>query len=151
MAQRVTIQLVDDLDGGPATQMVTFALDGVTYEIDLSESNAGRLRGAFAAFIAAARRAGGTSTQGAGHRRPSRATTAARREELQAIREWARANGHPVSDRGRIPADIVDAYHNRHHVTEQPAAQEDAPAAPVPTVPTVAFSSEGNISAPVHA
>ncbi|GGM83637.1 Lsr2 family protein [Longimycelium tulufanense] len=149
MAQKVTVQLIDDLDGGTAAETVTFALDGVTYEIDLSETNAGILREALAEFVAAARRAGGTAN-GTGRRRPSSTITPpARREELQAIREWARAHGHTVSDRGRISAEIMNAYRNRDQAAAQPVnAHQDTSAA---QVPTVAFSSHGNIAAPVHA
>ncbi|GGM48140.1 Lsr2 family protein [Longimycelium tulufanense] len=149
MAQKVTVQLIDDMDGGTAAETITFALDGVTYEIDLSEANAGKLRDAFATFVGAARRAG-TASSGIGRRRPAPTTTApARREKLQAIREWARANGHTVSDRGRISAEIMNAYRNHNQVTAPPAnAHADTPSA---QVPTMAFSSEGNISAPVHA
>lgn len=102
MAQRVQIILEDDIDGGPADETVTFGLDGVTYEIDLSEKNASALRDALATYTGHARRAGGRRSAG---RKP-----AATRSSTSEVREWARANGHDVSDRGRISADIMAAY-----------------------------------------
>ena len=99
MAQRVQVLLVDDLDGGDANETVSFALDGVTYEIDLSESNAARFRDDLASWIGHARRSGGRRATG-GTRRAAPGSTRTR-SDLGAIREWARANGHQVSDRGR--------------------------------------------------
>lgn len=115
MAQMVETRLVDDLDGSEAVETVRFGLEGRQYEIDLSETNAGRLRESLAAFVASARRAGGTAS------RPARSATAsaprrsssADREHGAAVREWARANGFEVSDRGRIAADILKAYEQR--------------------------------------
>lgn len=101
-------RLVDDLDGSTADETVTFALDGMQYEIDLTEKNAAKLRKAFEGFVASARRSGS-----AARRRPS-GPAAARpvrdRERTAAIREWARANGHEISDRGRIPSTVIAAY-----------------------------------------
>lgn len=104
MAQRVEVVLIDDLDGGKATETVTFALDGVSYEIDLSDKNAKKLRDDLSAWTGHARRSGNTR---AGARRRSGGT---KRSDLGAVREWARANGHQVSDRGRISADVQAAY-----------------------------------------
>ncbi|GGM44709.1 Lsr2 family protein [Longimycelium tulufanense] len=116
MAQKVTVQLVDDIDGTEASESVEFALDGVTYQIDLSEKNAAKLRDALGDFIDSARRAGGRAKRGRGTGRPGRPArpAAADREQNQAIREWARKRGMKVSDRGRIPADVLDAYHNEN-------------------------------------
>ncbi|MBB5153947.1 histone-like nucleoid-structuring protein Lsr2 [Saccharopolyspora phatthalungensis] len=114
MAQKVTVTLVDDLDGGQADETVEFGLDGVSYQIDLSADNAGELRDALANYVSSARRAGGRKKPGP---RPGAAarsgggSTSADREQNQAIREWARKRGLKVSDRGRIPADIVEQYH----------------------------------------
>jgi hypothetical protein len=108
MAQRVQVLLVDDLDGGDASETVSFALDGVTYEIDLSESNAAKFRDDFASWIGHARRSGGRRATG-GTRRAAPGSTRTR-SDLGAIREWARANGHQVSDRGRISAEVQEAY-----------------------------------------
>lgn len=109
MAQRVTVEMVDDLDGTTSETIdtVTFSLDGVNYEIDLHTDNAERLRAGLAEFVTVAHRLGGRAKQGTA-RRP--AATAETREHNQAVRDWARTNGWPMSDRGRIPADVVAAY-----------------------------------------
>lgn len=107
MAKKVTVTLVDDFDGaGAADETVEFGLDGVTYEIDLSAKNAAKLRGDLKQWVAAGRRVGG-------RRRPSSARGRGTIDRVQsaAIREWARRNGHNVSTRGRIPADIIEAFH----------------------------------------
>ena len=111
MAQRVNIVLEDDLDGSPADETVTFALDGVTYEIDLSESNATKLRDALAPYVGHGRRAGGRRAA-SGRSAGSRA--AGGRRDLADVREWARKNGHQVSDRGRISAEVQAAYDKAH-------------------------------------
>ena len=106
MAQRVQVVLVDDIDGGNATETVSFALDGVAYEIDLSDKNAGKLRDALATWVGHARRAGGRS----GGRARARVRTAGAASDLTAMREWGRKNGFKVSDRGRISAELQAAY-----------------------------------------
>jgi len=110
MVQKHIVQLEDDIDGGAANETVTFGLDGVSYEIDLSAKNAGKLRDALALYVAHGRRAArpGVRMTPAGRRtgRPARAD----REQTQAIREWARKNGHKVGDKGRIPGHILEAY-----------------------------------------
>lgn len=114
MAQKVTVTLVDDLDGGQADETVEFSLDGVAYQIDLSNDNAAELRDALANFVSSARRAGGRKKPGprpGGGARSTGGSTSADREQNQAIREWARKRGLKVSDRGRIPADVVEQYH----------------------------------------
>ena len=114
MAQKVTVSLVDDLDGGQADETVEFALDGVSYQIDLSNDNAHDLREALHNFTSSARRAGGRKKPGPRAGAPKGATASASssdREQNQAIREWARKRGLKVSDRGRIPSDIVEQYH----------------------------------------
>jgi Lsr2 len=111
VAQKVTVSLIDDLSGDDADVTVEFGLDGKNFEIDLSNSNADKLRGVFAEYVTAARRSGG-------QRRSESATTAKRasvdREQNQAIRDWARKRGMKISERGRIPADLLDAYHNEN-------------------------------------
>jgi len=107
MAQRVKIILEDDLDGSPAEETVTFGLDGVTYEIDLSTDNAAKLRDELAPWVGHARRSGGRKTSGAGR---GSSSSAAKRTDLAAVRDWARKNGYEVSDRGRISAEIQAAY-----------------------------------------
>jgi hypothetical protein len=114
MAQKVTVTLVDDLDGSTAEETVEFGLDGVSYTIDLSSGNAGKLRDALADFVGSARRAGGRKRVGPGRPVGVKARPAsADREQNQAIREWARKQGMKVSDRGRIPAEVLDAYHQQ--------------------------------------
>lgn len=109
MAKKVTVTLVDDFDGsGAADETVEFGLDGVTYEIDLSTKNATKLRGDLKQWVAAGRRVGGRRRGRSGS---GRGRGAIDREQSAAIREWARRNGHNVSTRGRIPADVIDAYH----------------------------------------
>ena len=107
MVQKVEVLLVDDLDGGRAEETVTFALDGSTYEIDLSVKNAGKLRDGFATYVNAARKVGRVG----GKRGRTGNTATADREQNQAIRDWAKKKGLKVSERGRIPADIVEQYH----------------------------------------
>lgn len=117
MAKKVTVTLVDDFDGsGAADETVEFGLDGVTYEIDLSTKNATKLRGDLKQWVAAGRRVGGRRRGRSGS---GRGRGAIDREQSAAIREWARRNGHNVSTRGRIPADVIDAYHaaTRHLAT----------------------------------
>ncbi|WP_454296230.1 histone-like nucleoid-structuring protein Lsr2 [Salana multivorans] len=104
MVQKVSYVLIDDIDGGEAAESVTFGLDGVTYEIDLSADNAAKLREALAGWIGAARRSGGRRSTAAAKPRGRSGSDAA------AIRVWAAANGHTVSPRGRIPAEIRAAY-----------------------------------------
>ncbi|WP_370945140.1 Lsr2 family protein [Amycolatopsis sp. cg5] len=115
MAQKVLVSLVDDLDGTEAEETVEFGLDGVSYQIDLSGENAEELRDALAQYVEHARRAGGRKRAAI---RPT-AKAVARpatvdREQNQAIRSWARKNGFQVSDRGRIPSEVVEAYHKKN-------------------------------------
>lgn len=108
MAQKVQVILIDDIDGGNADETVSFSLDGVAYEIDLSTENAAKLREALSTWVGHARRVGGR--RAAGRRAGSRGAGGG---ESAAIREWARANGYTVNDRGRIPANIKAAYDAR--------------------------------------
>jgi nucleoid-associated protein Lsr2 len=109
MAKKVTVTLVDDFDGaGAADETVEFGLDGVTYEIDLSSKNAAKLRGDLKQWVEAGRRVGGRRRGRSGS---GRGRGAMDREQSAAIRDWARRNGHNVSTRGRIPADVIDAFH----------------------------------------
>ena len=107
MAQKVHITLEDDLDGGDATETVSFGLDGRSYEIDLNDKNAKALRDALSKYVAAARRSGGRS--GGGAKRRTQVGTSARE-----IRDWARSNGHKVPDRGRIPSEVREAFEAAH-------------------------------------
>lgn len=101
VAQQVNIVLVDDLDGAEAHETVTFGLDGSAYEIDLSDKNAKKLRDALSLYTASARRSG---------RRQVRSTSGRSSVDTAAIRAWAKSKGYEVSDRGRISADILEAY-----------------------------------------
>lgn len=103
MAQRVQILLEDDLDGGKADETVTFGLDGSTYEVDLSSSNAKKLREALAPFVGVGRKVTGRGRRGGGRGRRSASSASD-------IRAWARDNGYEVSDRGRVPAEVRAAY-----------------------------------------
>jgi hypothetical protein len=105
VAARTIVHLIDDVDGGRADETVTFSLDGVDYTIDLSHSNAEGLRKAFGPFIPPARRTGGKAG-----RAKAAAAALGDRTQNQAIREWARRNGHQVSERGRISAELIDLY-----------------------------------------
>ncbi|MET9958933.1 Lsr2 family protein [Streptomyces sp. NPDC006326] len=109
MAQKVQVLLVDDLDGGEADETVTFALDGKTYEIDLTTANAEKLRGALEQFIKSGRRTGGRAAAG---RTKGRAAAPSGNPDTAEIRAWAKAQGMNVNDRGRVPQDIRDAYEN---------------------------------------
>jgi nucleoid-associated protein Lsr2 len=110
MAKKVTVTLVDDFDGeGSADETVEFSLDGVSYEIDLSSKNAQKLRNELKPWLEAGRRVGGRRRGRSAP--PGRARASIDREQSAAIREWARRNGHKVSTRGRIPAEIIDAFH----------------------------------------
>lgn len=111
MAQRVNIVLVDDIDGSDATQTVAFGLDGASYEIDLSDGNASALREALAPYLGHARKVG---RGGGGGKRNGRSTAAAGGTSAKEIREWARENGHTVPERGRIPAEVREAYEAAH-------------------------------------
>ncbi len=106
MAQKVQVILVDDVDGGEAEETVSFALDGVSYEIDVSAENAEALREAIAPWIGHARRMGGRASS----RRGAKARNGSARASLADVRSWARENGFQVSDRGRVSAEVMEAY-----------------------------------------
>jgi hypothetical protein len=103
MAQRVSVELEDDLDGGPADETLRFGIGGTEYEIDLSKKNASKFRRQIAPYIEHARKAGRGQ-----RRRPAR--TASSRERSGDIRAWAKDHGIAVSERGRIPASVVQQY-----------------------------------------
>lgn len=114
MAKKVTITLVDDLDGkATADESVEFSIDGITYEIDLSSKNSEKLRNQLSVWVEHARRVNGRrrsrpgsgSGSGSGRKRPS-----IDRTQSAAIRDWASKNGHSVSSRGRIPSEVIDAF-----------------------------------------
>jgi hypothetical protein len=109
MAQKVQVLLVDDIDGGTADETVSFSLDGVSYEIDLSKKNAAKFRDQLAGYVGTARKVGGRSSGRGGARR-----RAGGDNRTAQIREWARKNGHKVNERGRISATVVEAYNKAH-------------------------------------
>jgi len=102
MAKKISIELVDDLDGSLATETIKFGLDNTHYDVDLSDKNAARLRNTLASFVAAGRRTGG--------RQVARSTTKKTPGSTTGVRAWAAVNGHKVSSRGRIPAAVQEAY-----------------------------------------
>ena len=117
MAQKVLVQFVDDLDGVPGDDVstVSFALDGVSYEIDLRAENADRLRESLADYVESARRVGGRVKRGAAPASaPARPADTRSKEQTKAIREWAKKNGYELADRGRIPANVIDAFEEAH-------------------------------------
>ncbi|WP_165987078.1 Lsr2 family protein [Streptomyces sp. YIM 98790] len=108
MAQKVQVLLLDDLEGGEADETVTFGLDGKNYEIDLNAENAEQLRAALEPYLKAGRRSTGRSQRGA---RPGRTSAAGGgTADTAKIRAWAKENGYAVNDRGRVPAEIREAY-----------------------------------------
>ena len=129
MAQQVNVSFVDDLDGSEADGTVVFGVDGKQYEIDLSVSNAAKLRELFSPFVGAGRKITGGS-------RAPRMTSVSRtnREDAKAIREWAGAQGIAVSARGRISSEVLEAYKARD---EKPVAVEPVVVEPVAEVAAV--------------
>jgi hypothetical protein len=113
MAQRVQVQLVDDLNGEEAQETVRFGLDGIDYEIDLTTDNAETLRTALAEYVGKARKAK-TGRKGQGGQQASTSTSRNKREDTQQIRRWAQDNGYNPSSRGRITQSIIDAYNEAH-------------------------------------
>lgn len=109
MVQKVQVVLVDDIDGGVAEETVTFGLDGVSYEIDLSAEHAAELRDALAPWVGNARKAPSRPTAVRQSARRSRGSS-----NTAEVREWAKANGHAVSDRGRISTEVMEAYNKAH-------------------------------------
>jgi hypothetical protein len=111
VAKQIIHKLVDDLDGGDADETVKFALDGVQYEIDLSKKNASKLRDLFTPYTSAGTRIGRGGLVVGGRAARGRGGAAADREQNRAIRAWAKKGGKDISDRGRIPQEIVEEYH----------------------------------------
>lgn len=108
MAKRVQVLLYDDIDKDVAAdETVSFSLDGVNYEIDLTAQHAAQLRDALAVYVANAERVGGRKSAG-------RSARSGKRSDLDSVRSWARDQGMTVKDRGRIPAEILAAYDKAH-------------------------------------
>ena len=108
MAQKVNIVLIDDIDGSDAVETIAFGLDGTSYEIDLNKKNAASLRDALASYVGNARKVSGSRRGG------RRTTAAALGPSAREVRDWARSNGFKVPDRGRIPADVREAFDKKH-------------------------------------
>lgn len=107
MAQQFQVQYIDDLDGsdlGSVANTISFAFDGKEYSIDLSDENAAQFREVMAPYVESGHRVSGTKAK------PTRKVAGRSSGDTKAIRDWARDNGFTVSDRGRIPANIMDAY-----------------------------------------
>ena len=109
MAEQIIKRLIDDIDGGDAAETVQFSIDGVSYEIDLSSENAGKVRASLAPFVEQARK---VKANAAGRR--SNGHSASNRERSTDIRAWAKASGLKVNERGRIPATVVEEYERAH-------------------------------------
>jgi hypothetical protein len=105
VAQKVNIVLIDDIDGSDAVETVSFGLDGTSYEIDLNKKNAAALRDALAGYVGNARK-----VTGGGRRGGRRSTAANLGPSAREVRDWARSNGFKVPDRGRIPAEVREAF-----------------------------------------
>ncbi|MHA7219235.1 histone-like nucleoid-structuring protein Lsr2 [Arthrobacter sp. MDT1-48-3] len=120
MAQRVQVDLIDDLNGEEAHETVRFGIDGTDYEIDLTTENAEKLRLTLSEYVDKGRKAktgrrgqAAQSGQG-GQSSSSTSTSRSKREETQKIRQWAQDNRHNPSSRGRITQSIIDAYNQAH-------------------------------------
>ncbi|HET9142433.1 Lsr2 family protein [Actinophytocola sp.] len=108
MAQQTVVELIDDLDGGEADETVAFALDGVEFTIDLSADNANRLRDTLAEYVGHARRTDARRARAASLSRSNG------KPDTQAVREWARSQGEPVAQRGRISHDLLIRFQAAH-------------------------------------
>jgi hypothetical protein len=108
MAQKVHILLVDDLDGSDAEETLTFGLDNATYEIDLNAANAAKMRDALSSYVGHARKVTSRRATRKAAAAPTGGPTPA------AIREWGRANGFDLPDRGRVSAEVRQAYAAAH-------------------------------------
>lgn len=109
MAQKVHIVLEDDIDGGEAAETIVFGLDGTSYEIDLNSKNAAALRDALAPYIGHGRKQSGAGRRG---RRSGSATSG--KHSAREVRDWGRANGFTVTERGRVARDLQEAFDAAH-------------------------------------
>jgi nucleoid-associated protein Lsr2 len=104
MAQQIQTLFIDDIDGGPAEGTVRFGLDGTDYEIDLSATHSEELHKVLAGYVTHARKAAGTVRRGSRGRRPADPL------DTRKVREWARAEGIDIKERGRVPAEVIEKY-----------------------------------------
>lgn len=118
MARRIVHQLVDDIDGTLLEvgegETVLFSVDGVAYEIDLTDENAAALRGALDRYIKAARTVSSARATSAASSSSGRKRRRSGQQDYSDVREWAKKNGYQVSDRGRVPASVLEAYEAAH-------------------------------------
>lgn len=114
MATQTHVTLIDDIDGSSAVETVAFGLDGADYEIDLNEKNAKKLRDALAVYAANARQVGGRRNRSRQTRAAKPVRSGSNKEQLAAIRDWARSQGYEVSDRGRLSAAVMQAFEDAH-------------------------------------
>ena len=112
MAQKIHIVLEDDIDGSEATETVTFGLDGTNYEIDLNDAHAAALRDALSTYIGHGRKVGTAPRRGRKSNATGSSTTSG--PSAREIRDWARENGYDVPDRGRVSAEVREAYDAAH-------------------------------------
>jgi len=131
MARKTVVELLDDIDGTPAAETLVFSLDGGEYQIDLSGRNAQQLRDTLAPFVEKARKAGRAPSRGAAQSTPSSGS----RERSAEVRAWAKQHGIQVNDRGRIPANVVEAFEAKD------PSRAKAPGNPVPQVAFQAVSN----------
>jgi hypothetical protein len=126
MAKKVSVETIDDLDGtSPAETTLVYTFDGATYEIDLSNANADKMRADLAVWIDHSRAVKGPT------RRGTKLNTS--NEDLSAIRTWAQSQGITVSMRGRVAANIITQYHNRNSAPKQETPKADTSAVKVAT------------------
>lgn len=153
MAKVETVTLIDDVDGTVADETVEFGVDGKAYEIDLSGANAARLREALAEFAAKGRRLTGRARPS--FSRAATASTTSDREQTRAMREWANGNGFTVSDRGRLPVNVIEAYNKRNRGSGTATVTPIRPAAPeapeVAVVQDVTLTDAGQAKVAAHA
>ncbi|HEX8936177.1 MAG TPA: Lsr2 family protein [Pseudonocardiaceae bacterium] len=115
MVQKIITEFIDDIDGSPAERTFTFAVDGTTYEIDLSAENIAGFKSVIGGFIESARKVKGSRSSNGRHIHNARVNGGGQsREQTRAVREWARKHGHNISNRGRIPSSIQQAFDQAH-------------------------------------
>jgi ribosomal protein L28 len=110
MAKTTVMSVTDDIDGSANAETLTFGYSGATYEIDLSKKNAAALDKLLKPYIDAARKVSGNNKRSAAKRTTRRSA----KLDLGAVRAWATENGFTVAERGRISADVIDAYNAAH-------------------------------------
>lgn len=105
MARKSVVRFFDDVTGMEVAPgdvcRVSFGVDGRSYVLELSPSSDAKFRETLAPWVSAAT-----------HVRPARKVSGPRRD-LGAVRVWARENGYTVSDKGRVPKKVLDAYDAR--------------------------------------